>query len=187
MGYIRANGAIGISLREHEKAHSPLGQSTPCECTCTGERERSRMRQRRHKHRCGMAAGSPNWSAGRISLRRSLPRRGARLPRDLLAPRCHVEGSVGARVCRWTWPERPDFFVCDCLQPPPPTKVSCHRSSRRPSRHPSRPNGPRAISQRPAPQPARSSSPRKSGSITMTSHPEPYWRLGTCRDGDQPK
>jgi hypothetical protein len=30
-GYMRANGAIGISLREHVKARGLLCQSTPCE------------------------------------------------------------------------------------------------------------------------------------------------------------
>jgi hypothetical protein len=43
-GYMRANGAIGISLREHGKARGLLCQSTPCECACTGEKKRSRMR-----------------------------------------------------------------------------------------------------------------------------------------------
>jgi hypothetical protein len=34
-GYMRANGAVGLSLREHGKARGLLCQSTPCECACT--------------------------------------------------------------------------------------------------------------------------------------------------------
>jgi hypothetical protein len=39
------NEVIGHSLREHEKAHGLLCQSTPCECACTGEKERKRDRE----------------------------------------------------------------------------------------------------------------------------------------------
>jgi hypothetical protein len=34
-GYMRANGAIGISLRKHGKARGLLCQSTPCELGCS--------------------------------------------------------------------------------------------------------------------------------------------------------
>jgi hypothetical protein len=80
------------------KAHSPLGQSTPCECTCicTGERERSRMRQ------CCLEGGYFRWRTCRHG---SVPKLPAE-PSDSesrLPPFPPGAGGMAAGCRLWLW------------------------------------------------------------------------------------